>query len=224
MSFDIDVTRQVGERAVALRLHSDAGLVVLAGPSGIGKSSLLNMIAGLLRPARGHIRIAGETLFDTRTGVDVPPERRRVGYVFQDRRLFPHLRVRANLLYGAHDASDLDEVVGLLGIAPLLHRWPANLSGGEAQRVAIGRALLSSPRFLLLDEPLASLDPARRTGILDAILRIRDMSGLPILHVTHDVAEAAYLGAPVVHMLETKGDLGQGRGRTTATEKTDLDR
>lgn len=201
MSFDVDVERRIGERTIALRIASDTGLVALVGPSGIGKSSILNMVAGLLKPDSGHVRILGETLFDAATGVDIPAARRRAGYVFQDRRLFPHMRVRANLRYGAkEDGPAFDPVIDMLGIAPLLDRWPANLSGGEAQRVAIGRALLSSPRFLLLDEPLASLDRHRKTGILDAILRIRAQTAIPILYVTHDMAEADYLAAQVIVM------------------------
>src|SRR3546814_2027806 len=124
--------------------------------------------------------------------LDVPPERRCAGYVFQEARLFPHKRVRANLLYGRHEgaALDIDDTVGFLGIGHLLDRWPRTLSGGEARRVAIGRALLSGARFLLLDEPLSSLDPARRAEIMRAILHIRDEIGLPLLMVTHDPEEA----------------------------------
>lgn len=194
MSFDIDVARRLGEREIVARFAVPGGLTALTGPSGAGKTALLAMIAGLLRPDRGHVRVGGETLFGA--GVDQPPERRRLGYVFQDARLFPHRRVRANLLFGHRLAAPaqrwmgFDEAVGFLGIGPLLDRWPRSLSGGEAQRVAIGRALLSGPRALLMDEPLASLDPARRDEVMTAIERIRDELGVPILYVTHDPAEA----------------------------------
>jgi molybdate transport system ATP-binding protein len=194
MSFDVDVTRRLGKREIVARFTAPSGLTALTGPSGIGKTSLLNMVAGLLRPDRGRVRVAGETLFGA--GVNLVPERRRLGYVFQDARLFPHRRVRANLLFGhrlalpAHRWMALDEAVAFLGIGHLLDRWPRSLSGGEAQRVAIGRALLSGPRALLMDEPLASLDPARRDEVMLAIERIRDELKVPILYVTHDLAEA----------------------------------
>ncbi|AJP72133.1 ATP-binding cassette domain-containing protein [Sphingomonas hengshuiensis] len=198
MSFDIDVARRVGEADVACRIEGD-GLTVLFGPSGAGKTSVLNMVAGLLVPDTGHVRVGGETLFEAAQGVDLPPEARRAGYVFQETRLFPHLRVRANLLYGSREgAADVDETIALLGLGALLDRWPRTLSGGEARRVAIGRALLSAPRFLLLDEPLSSLDRARREEIMALIERLRDGAGLPILMVTHDREEAERLGTRVV--------------------------
>lgn len=199
MSFDVSVARRLGEAEVAVSFAVDAGVTVLFGPSGVGKSSVLNMVAGLLRPDRGHVRVAGETLFDAAARIDVAPERRRAGYVFQEPRLFPHLRVRANLLYGAAGVADLG-AIAFLGIDHLLDRWPRTLSGGEARRVAIGRALLSRPNFLLLDEPLSSLDRARREEVITAIERVRDEAGLPMLLVTHDAAEAERLGARVVAM------------------------
>ncbi|WP_448661282.1 ATP-binding cassette domain-containing protein [Sphingomonas sp. CJ20] len=200
MSFDIDVARRVGEAEVACRIAGE-GLTVLFGPSGAGKTSVLNMVAGLLAPERGHVRVGDATLFDAAQGIDLAPEARRAGYVFQDPRLFPHLRVRANLLYGwraGAGAADVDETIALLGLAALLDRWPRSLSGGEARRVAIGRALLSAPRFLLLDEPLSSLDRARREEIMGLIERVRDQVRLPILMVTHDRDEAERLGNRVV--------------------------
>ena len=178
------------------------GLTALFGPSGVGKTSLLNMVAGLLRPDRGHIRIGGRTLFDGAT--DLPPEARRVGYVFQDGRLFPHRRVKANLLYGwrladpANRWMTLDEAADFLGIGHLLGRWPQSLSGGEAQRVAIGRALLAAPQILLMDEPLSSLDAARRGDIMTVIERIRDELKVPILYVSHDRAEVERLATQIV--------------------------
>ncbi|WP_445193432.1 ATP-binding cassette domain-containing protein [Sphingomonas sp. Tas61C01] len=199
MGFEIDVERRLGETEIALRLSAGDGATVLFGPSGVGKTSVLNMVAGLLRPDRGRISVGGTTLFGD--GVDLPAERRRAGYVFQEPRLFPHLRVRANLLYGARgDADRLAEVAETLDIAHLLDRWPRHLSGGEARRVAIGRALLSSPRFLLLDEPLSSLDRARREEAMRAIERVRDETRLPMLVVTHDPEEAERLGTRVVRM------------------------
>jgi len=201
MSFRVTVEKRLGEAEIAISFRSDAGLTALFGPSGSGKTSILNMIAGLLTPDRGRIAVGGELLFGD--GVDRPSEDRHAGYVFQDGRLFPHLKVRANLLYGARRGPGrlgLDEVVELLGLRSLLDRWPRTLSGGEAQRVAIGRALLSAPRFLLLDEPLASLDRARADEIMTMIERVRDELGLPILYVSHNRAEVDRLAAQVVEI------------------------
>ncbi|OJY67528.1 MAG: molybdenum ABC transporter ATP-binding protein [Sphingobium sp. 66-54] len=204
MSFEIAVERRLGDAHIALSLTSAAGLTALFGPSGAGKSSVLNMVAGLLRPDRGRIAVAGETLFDSAARIDLPPDRRRAGYVFQDGRLFPHRCVRDNLLYGwrlaapDHRWMTLDEAVAFLGIGHLLERWPRTLSGGEAQRVAIGRALLSGPRFLLMDEPLASLDAPRREEIMRVIERVRDELALPILYVSHDRAEVERLASTIV--------------------------
>jgi molybdate transport system ATP-binding protein len=203
MSFDVHVHRRIGEAVIDCRIEAGDGLTVLFGPSGAGKTSVLNMVAGLLAPAFGEIRVSGETLFDTTAGIDLPPEQRRGGYVFQEPRLFPHKRVRANLLYGwraGEGAVDVDETIALLGLAELLDRWPRTLSGGEARRVAIGRALLSNPRFLLLDEPLSSLDRARREEIMILIERLRDERALPILMVTHDRDEAERLGTRIVEI------------------------
>ena len=201
MSFDVDVRKRLGAAEIACRIEGGEGLTVLFGPSGAGKTSVLNMVAGLLEPDGGHVRVGGETLFDTASGLDVPPERRRAGYVFQEARLFPHLRVRANLLYGRRESGiDVDDTIALLGIAHLLERWPRTLSGGEARRVAIGRALLSDPAFLLLDEPLSSLDRARREEIMTLLERLRDALGLPILMVTHDREEASRLGTRIVEL------------------------
>lgn len=197
MSFDVDISKRRGDVDIACRFASAGGLTVLFGPSGAGKTSVLDMIAGLLRPDAGRIAVAGRTLFGE--GVDLPPEQRRAGYVFQDARLFPHLSVRDNLTYGAPNA-DVGERLDFLGIGHLLDRWPRSLSGGEARRVAIGRALLSDPAFLLLDEPLSSLDRARREEVMVALEHLRDHAGLPILLVTHDRAEAERLGTAIVEM------------------------
>lgn len=204
MSFEVRAERMLGERIIAADFTSAGGLTALFGPSGAGKTSLLNMVAGLLRPDAGRIVVGGEVLFDAATGIRLPARQRRAGYVFQDGRLFPHRRVRDNLLYGWKLARsedrwmDLDKATRFLGIAHLLDRWPRTLSGGEAQRVAIGRALLSGPRFLLMDEPLASLDRARREEIMQVIERLRDELRLPILYVSHDRDEVARLATQVV--------------------------
>lgn len=195
MRFEVDVARRLGEAEIACAFTSDAALTMLVGPSGAGKSSVLNMIAGLLRPERGLVAVAGRTLFDGT--IDLSAEQRRAGYVFQEARLFPHLRVRDNLRYGATGVADFDRIA-FLGIDHLLDRWPRTLSGGESKRVAIGRALLSDPAFLLLDEPLASLDRARREEIMIVLERVRDEAGVPILMVTHDAAEADRLAGAIV--------------------------
>lgn len=198
MCFDVALTKRFGDIGIAVRIPPAAGATILFGPSGAGKTSVLNMVAGLLRPDTGHIRVGGETLFGA--GVDMPPERRRAGYVFQEPRLFPHLRVRANLLYGSMKGAEIGDRLDFLGIGHLLDRWPRTLSGGEARRVAMGRVLLREPAFLLLDEPLSSLDRMRREEVMRAIEHIRDVLALPILLVTHDAAEADRLGTQVVRM------------------------
>lgn len=178
--------------ALDVRLDLNGGLTALLGPSGAGKTSVLNVIAGLLRPDSARVEIDGVTIADTARGIWRPPHQRRIGYVFQESRLFPHLTVRQNLAYGRwfsgrSDAGiGLDEVVDLLGLAPLLQRHPAKLSGGERRRVALGRALLSHPRLLLLDEPLGSLDIARRQEILPYLDRLISDLRLPMIYVTHD--------------------------------------
>lgn len=204
MSFDLHIKKRIGERSIDLAINEGAGLVALTGPSGAGKTTVLNCIAGLLAPDHGHIAIGGTVLFDRTLRADLPPEARRCGYVFQDSRLFPHLSVARNLAYGEALTAPgnrwigLQEVAKLLDIADLLDRRSATLSGGETRRVAIGRALLSAPRFLLLDEPLVSLDPARGEQVLQCVERIRDELGLPMLYVSHDAAEVARLTDRVV--------------------------
>jgi molybdate transport system ATP-binding protein len=204
MSFDVDLKIDRGEMPIAVSFAAPAGLTALFGPSGAGKTSVLDCVAGLLRPARGRIVVAETVLFDSAASIDLPPERRACGYVFQDGRLFPHRSVRDNLLFGWRLAPPerrwmaLDEAVAFLGIGHLLARMPRTLSGGEAQRVAIGRALLSGPRFLLMDEPLSSLDAARREEIMAVIERVRDELRLPILYVSHDRAEVERLAGTVV--------------------------
>lgn len=204
MSFDVAVTLRRGSLRLSYEFSAGAGLTALFGPSGAGKTSLLDAVAGLVRPASGRIAVSGTALFDSAARIDLKPEQRRCGYVFQDIRLFPHRTVGENLRFGlnlAHTSRqrlDFDHMLDLLGIGGLLNRMPATLSGGEAQRVAIGRALLSGPEFLLMDEPLASLDLDRREDILGMIERIRDELRLPILYVSHDRAEVERLADRVV--------------------------
>ncbi len=180
------------------------GVTALFGPSGAGKTSVVNMIAGLTRPDKGHVRINGSCLFDSQRGINLPPERRRIGYVFQDGRLLPHLTVAGNLTYGMRRTPRakryvvLDQVVELLGISRLLGRRPYRLSGGEKQRVAIGRALLTSPALLLMDEPLASLDEARKAEVLPFIQRLSREFSIPIFYVSHSMDEILALAGHVV--------------------------
>ncbi len=202
----VDVERRVGSLAMRIAFDADARVTALFGRSGAGKTSLVNMIAGLTRPERGRIEIDGQVLFDSAAGVNLPVQARRVGYVFQEARLFPHMTVRRNLLYG-HDRVPGDEryvdfghVVELLGLKDLLARRPGDLSGGEKQRVAIGRALLASPRVLLLDEPLASLDATRKDEILQYIELMRDDVNIPMIYVSHAVDEVVRLADWVVLM------------------------
>jgi molybdate transport system ATP-binding protein len=209
----VDISKRLGEFVVEASFASEGRVTGLFGASGAGKTSLINMIAGLLRPDRGRISIDGETLDDTAASVRVPVHRRRIGYVFQDARLFPHLDVRQNLDYGrrmnrlADDAAQRKRVTGLLDIGHLLDRRPGRLSGGERQRVALGRALLLRPRLLLLDEPLGSLDEERKVEILPYLVRLRDEAGIPMVYVSHDASEMRQLASQVV-MLQ--------RGRVTA--------
>ncbi len=202
---------------VAFELPS-AGVAALFGPSGCGKTTAVNLIAGLLRPDDGRLAIGDEVLFDAARGIDVPAERRGLGYVFQDARLFPHLSVDANLRYGQRRARDrrpglaFDDVVALLGVGPLLARRPHQLSGGEKQRVALGRALLSQPRLLLLDEPLASLDRPRRDEVLPYLERARDALRIPMVYISHQFEEVVRLATHVVLLehgrVSASGDLG----------------
>ena len=203
MTLDVDITHRFGDFTLNVAFEAKAGITAVFGRSGAGKTTVINAVAGLLKPDAGRIVADGVTLFDHTTFV--PPAARRLGYVFQDARLFPHLTVRENLNFGTRyapaDASgpEFDDVTDLLGLAPLLARRPAKLSGGEKQRVALGRALLSKPRMLLMDEPLASLDGPRKQDILPYLERLRDGPlGLPILYVSHSVDEVARLADTLV--------------------------
>lgn len=206
MTVEVAVQRRLGATHIDLRFAGAAGVTALFGPSGAGKSSVINMISGLLRPDHGRIVIDGRVLFDSRQGIDLPAHKRRVGYVFQESRLFPHMNVRRNLLYGQRFGprdtryTPLERIAELLGIGPLLERRPHMLSGGERQRVAIGRALLASPSLLLMDEPLASLDTARKNEILPYIERLRDELALPIVYVSHQFDEVKRLADMLVIM------------------------
>jgi molybdate transport system ATP-binding protein len=206
MMLEATVRKHLGSFTLEVDLASPGGITALFGRSGAGKTSVVNIIAGLLKPDAGRVSVDGAALTDTAARVHVPPHKRGVGYVFQEGRLFPHLSVRGNLEYGRRFARDrdrwgsLDEVVALLDIAPLLDRRPADLSGGEKQRVAIGRALLASPRLLLMDEPLASLDAPRKEEILPYIERLRDKKKLPIVYVSHAMEEVTRLADTVVLM------------------------
>lgn len=210
MNVEVALKRRLGEVNIAVDFASESGVTALFGRSGAGKTSVIKMISGLLRPDTGRIQLAGRVVFDSQAGINVPPRQRRIGYIFQESRLFPHLKVRTNLLYGQRFVPTderyvrLDQVVELLGIGDLLARRPAELSGGERQRVAIGRALLTSPKLLLMDEPLASLDGARKNEILPYLERLRDELRLPIVYVSHQFDEVARLADRLVVMADGK--------------------
>lgn len=200
----VNVFKQLGEFSIETSFESQGRVTGLFGTSGAGKTSLVNMIAGLLRPDRGTLSIGDDIMDDAAAGIHVPPHRRRIGYVFQDARLFPHLSVRSNLDYGrrmngfAYDASAEQRIVDLLGIEALLDRRPGALSGGERQRVAFARALLGRPKVLLLDEPLGSLDGERKAEILPYLVKLRDEAGVPMVYVSHDVGELRLLASHIV--------------------------
>lgn len=221
MTLEVDVKRRLGSFAIEAGFASEPGITALFGRSGAGKSSIINMISGLLKPESGHIEVDGRVLFDRARRINVAPRKRRIGYIFQEARLFPHLKVRRNLLYGRRFTPagerfvEFEPVVELLGIGHLLEQRPPMLSGGERQRVAIGRALLASPRLLLMDEPLASLDEARKNEILPYIERLRDQFQLPIVYVSHAFEEVMRLADRLVVMAD-----GQVAAAGTLTEVT----
>ncbi len=202
----VDVEKELGAFKLGVRFQAAGGATALFGPSGAGKTSVINMIAGLLTPDRGSIALDDTMLFAAAAGINVPPHRRRIGYVFQEGRLFPHLSVRQNLDYGRrmsghpHDMGEFERIAALLEIGHLLERRPRRLSGGERQRVAVGRALLMRPRLLLLDEPLASLDAARKQEILPYLVRLRDDVGVPIVYVSHTAAEVRRIATTIVRL------------------------
>jgi molybdate transport system ATP-binding protein len=203
---DVNVEKQLGSFSVVARFEASAGVTALFGPSGAGKTTIVNMIAGLLTPDSGSIKLDDTILFDATAKINVPPHRRGIGYVFQEGRLFPHLSVRQNLDYGRRmsgrprDVDEFARIVALLDIGPLLDRRPRLLSGGERQRVAIGRALLMRPRLLLLDEPLASLDAGHKREILPHLIQLRDDSKVPMVYVSHAAAELRRIATQVVRI------------------------
>jgi molybdate transport system ATP-binding protein len=202
----VDVTKQLGTLKLDAKFEAKNGATALFGPSGSGKTSIVNMIAGLVTPDRGAIALDKTVLFDSGARIDVLPHRRRIGYVFQEGRLFPHLSVRQNLDYGrrmsgvAHDDDEFARIAKLLDIGHLLDRRPGRLSGGERQRVAVGRALLMQPKLLLLDEPLASLDAGHKREILPYLVRLRDDAGIPIVYVSHAPAEVRRIATTIVRL------------------------
>jgi molybdate transport system ATP-binding protein len=206
----VDVAKKLGEFSLAAAFTSEGRVTGLFGESGAGKTSLINMIAGLLRPDRGTIAIDGEMLDDTAARIHVPAYRRRIGYVFQEARLFPHLDVLQNLDYGrrmnrlAEDPAQRRRIIELLDIGNLLDRRPGKLSGGERQRIALGRALLAKPRLLLLDEPLGALDEERKLEILPYLVRLRDEANVPMVYVSHDAAELRQLATQIVMLRRGK--------------------
>lgn len=223
MTLNVEIEQRLGGFELNVAFSSTQAVTALFGRSGSGKTSIINAIAGLNRPAHGRIELNGEVLFDSARGIDLPIERRRIGYVFQEGRLFPHLTVKQNLLYGYRKSeqgarlAEPDAVIALLGLDHLMVRRPAALSGGEKQRVAIGRALLANPRLLLMDEPLASLDGHRKTEILDYIELMRDSIDLPIIYVSHAVDEVVRLADQVVLVAEGRvaaaGSVAEVMGR-----------
>jgi molybdate transport system ATP-binding protein len=200
----VDVEKELGQFSIGARFKTAAGVTALFGPSGAGKTTLVNMIAGLVKPDRGRISIADKVLFDSTARINVPAHQRRIGYVFQEGRLFPHLSVASNLDYGrrmsglAADPAETKRIVELLDIGHLVDRRPGRLSGGERQRVAVGRALLMRPRLLLLDEPLAALDAARKREILPYLERLRDE--VPMVYVSHHAGELRRIATSVVRI------------------------
>ena len=216
---DVDVEKKLGTFSVAARFQASAGVTALFGPSGAGKTTIVNMIAGLVTPNAGSVTLDKTVMFDAAAKINLPPYRRGIGYVFQEGRLFPHLSVRQNLDYGRRmsgrprDADEFARIVTLLDIGQLLDRRPRLLSGGERQRIAIGRALLMRPRLLLLDEPLASLDAGHKREILPHLIRLRDDSNVPMVYVSHTAAELRQIATKVVRL---------EAGRVTAVGDLDL--
>lgn len=210
MTLDVAIKHKLGAFSLDAAFTSERGITALFGRSGSGKTSMIRIIAGLTKPDEGRVVLDGEVLTDTTKRTIVPKHRRRFGYVFQEARLFPHLSVRQNLSYGrwfaprGNETESLDRIVSLLGIEALLERKPHRLSGGEKQRVAIGRALLSSPRLLLMDEPLAALDDARKAEVMPYLERLRDEMDIPIVYVSHSIAEVVRLADQVVVMRDGK--------------------
>jgi molybdate transport system ATP-binding protein len=226
MTLDVDIRYRRGDFRLDVAFQAQPGLTALFGRSGAGKTTIVDVIAGLLMPDHARVVVDGVTLTDTARGISVPVHQRQLGYVFQEPRLFPHLSVGDNLCYGRRfqndpaPARELERVVELLGLNEFLARRPATLSGGEKQRVAIGRALLASPRVLLMDEPLSSLDDARKQEILPYLERLRDDARLPILYVSHSVPEVARLAVSIV--LLSRGEVAASGPAASVMQRIDL--
>jgi molybdate transport system ATP-binding protein len=228
MTLEVEAKTRLGEFSLDAGFATEGGVTAIFGRSGSGKTTLINVIAGLVRPEHGRVVLNGDVLLETSRGMDMPAYRRRIGYVFQDGRLFPHLTVRQNLVYGRWFAAEearresFDTIVDILALGPLLKRGTAKLSGGEKQRVAIGRALLASPRLLLMDEPLSSLDHQRKLEVVPFLERLRDQAKVPIIYVSHSVPEVARLATNVVLMgdgrVVASGPTAQMTKRMTAIE------
>lgn len=209
---ELDIVIQRGDFLLPIQAQLNSTVTGIFGASGCGKSSLLSAIVGLLRPQQGQIILDGQTLFDSRKKINLAPQQRHIGLMFQDGQLFPHLSVKDNLLYGYQRLSrseqhfHLAEICQLLEISHLLSRLPRQLSGGEKQRVALGRAILYSPRLLLLDEPLSSLDETRKAQILPFLARVRDEVKIPMLYVSHALSEIDYLTDDIIYLNQMAAD------------------
>lgn len=208
MMLEVQAHHRFSKFELNVNFATDGGITVLFGASGSGKSTIANLVAGLLRPDVGRVSLNGRVLCDQNPAIWVPPHKRRIGYIFQDARLFPHLTVHKNLVFGrwfsksSFDPQEFDRISRMLGLEQVLDRRPGHLSGGEKQRVAIGRALLSRPELIIADEPLAALDQARKSEILPYFERLRDEFGTPILYVSHSSSEVARLATTVVAVSE----------------------
>ena len=221
MSLSVDIQHSFGGFEIDAKFEVSDGIAVLFGRSGSGKSTIVKSVAGLLKPDAGRVTTRGITVFDSTRGINLPPHVRRVGYIFQEDRLFPHMTVAQNLAFGHWFAPkddigpDRNEIIAMLGLEKLLERKPARLSGGEKQRVAIGRALLSNPQLVLADEPLAALDDARKEEILPYFERLRDQVNVPVLYVSHAASEVSRLATTVIALesvsMASRMDLGMAR-------------
>ena len=201
---EVSVHHRFGDFRLDIAFKSKAHILALTGPSGVGKTTVINVIAGLLQPAKGRVEIDGHLMLDTTEKIFVPAHKRNIGYVFQDTRLFPHLSVEQNLKYGRWfnaERTDMAPILEMLGIGHLLKRLTTDLSGGEKQRVAIGRALFQGPRLLLMDEPLSSLDRARKQEILPYLETLKRETSVPIIYVSHSREEVDRLADEVIELL-----------------------
>ena len=215
MSIAVNIEKTVGDFQLNTEFYADIGITAIFGPSGAGKSTLVNLIAGLVKPDFGYIKIFNEVIFESQQKINVPANKRGIGFVFQDARLFPHMKVESNLKYSNRfgrkgHLSSFTEIVEVLNLAQILHRLPGNLSGGEKQRVAIGRALLSNPKILILDEPLTGLDEGLKAEVIPYLEFVRDNFKIPILYISHSQSEVVRLSDRIV-VLEKGRILEQGK-------------